>query len=803
MVRRVRFLLAFVGSVLVICSSAGAATLPTDFTDSLVVAVPTPTALAFTPDARLLITTQPGTLRVFAGGALLSQPALDLSGKLCSNSERGLLGVAVDPSFVSNRFIYLYYTFRKFSACSMNARDAPVNRVSRFMLADNDVVDPASEVVLIDNIPSPGGNHNGGDLKFGKDGYLYVSVGDGGCDYASNSGCAGSNDAPRDRNVLLGKVLRITSNGGIPPTNPYQGSDSARCNATGLTDPGKACQETFAWGLRNPFRLAFDPNASGTQFYINDVGQNTWEEIDAGAAGADYGWNVREGHCANGSTTDCGALPAGMTNPVFAYGRGDGCSSITGGAFIPSGAWPAPYGGSYLFSDYVCGKIFRLVSASDGTFTRADFVTGLGGSSAVTLLFGPDNGLYYTTYAEGGQIRRISLNSPSNSTPTAAVAASPTTGVAPLTVSFDGGESSDSDPGDTLTYVWSFGDGSATVETTNALTSHTYPVSGTYSASLRVRDSRGATSAPALAQIEVGALANTPPAATIVSPTADLRFHVGQALVLSATATDLEDGVVSDTALRWRVLLHHNTHTHPYLSPTSGNDVTIVAPAPEDLAATETSHLEIILEVTDSQGVTTTVRRQVFPHLVAVTFATNPAGLELTVNDVTMTSPFTLTSWEGYVLAVNASSPQSVGGASWVFWSWSDADLRSHTIVTPVSPATYTATFLAPPANVAAPTVLGVPRAGSILSAEVGEWAGSTPILYSFQWQRCDRAGRDCVDILDSRSASYELVDADVGFSVRVVVTGTNVVGFDNVPSEPTERVKHACGGPACGTPLP
>jgi glucose/arabinose dehydrogenase len=142
-----------------------------------------------------------------------------------------------------------------------------------------DIVDPTTEKVLIDNIPSPNGNHNAGDLSFGKDGYLYVSVGDGGCDYKGDSGCGGSNDASRDRDILLGKVLRITRDGQIPSTNPYTGTTSARCNLTGRTDPGKTCQETFAWGLRNPFRFAFDPNATGTRFFINDVGQNTCSKL--------------------------------------------------------------------------------------------------------------------------------------------------------------------------------------------------------------------------------------------------------------------------------------------------------------------------------------------------------------------------------------------------------------------------------------------------------------------------------------------------------------------------------------------
>ena len=160
--------------------------------------------------------------------------------------------------------------------------------------------------MLIDNIPSPAGNHNGGDVQFGKDGNLYVSVGDGGCDYAGNSGCAGLNDAARDEHVLVGKILRITPSGAIPADNPFTGSGTARCNASGATSAGMRCQETFAWGLRNPFRIALDPNAADTRFH-QDVGQGTWEETDLGAAGADYGWNLREGRCATGSTTNCGA----------------------------------------------------------------------------------------------------------------------------------------------------------------------------------------------------------------------------------------------------------------------------------------------------------------------------------------------------------------------------------------------------------------------------------------------------------------------------------------------------------------
>ena len=386
---------------------AAATALPPDFSDALVASVGSPTALAFTPDGRMLITTQTGLLRVYEG-TLLTTPALDISSRVCTESERGLLGIAVDPGFASNGFLYLYYTTDDPGDC--------VNRLSRFTMSGN-TVSPASESILIDNIPSQGGNHNGGDVHVGNDGHLYVAVGDGGCDYAPPHGCGGANDAARDMHALVGKILRITREGGIPDDNPFQG---VRCN-TGTASPGEVCREIYATGLRNPFRIAFDPNTTGTAFRINDVGQNTWEEIDVGTSGADYGWNVREGHCALGSTTDCGPPPVGMTNPIFDYRHIDGCAAITGGAFVPAGVWPSSYDGTYLFADFVCGAIFRL-DPSPGGYDRSEFATGLGSNSAVSMTFGPFGGtkaLYYTTYEGGGAVRRIAYGGAANRRPTA------------------------------------------------------------------------------------------------------------------------------------------------------------------------------------------------------------------------------------------------------------------------------------------------------------------------------------------------------------------------------------------------
>ena len=663
-----------------------AITLPPGFTDELVTSVLSPTALAFTPDGRMLITSQLGRLYVYQNGALVSPAALDLTltGSVCTNAERGLLGVAVDPAFATpgNNFIYVYYTHNVSGNCT--------NRVSRYTLSSLNIA--SGETVLIDKIPNPLGNHNGGDVQFGKDGYLYVSVGDGNCDYAGG-GCGGANDASRDQNVLLGKILRIARDGSIPPDNPFLGTGTGDCRFTGSTTAGNKCRETFAWGLRNPFRIAFDPNAAGTRFYINDVGEDTWEEIDLGTSGADYGWNVREGHCATGSTTNCGPPPVGMTNPIYDYSHSTGCSSVTGGAFVPQGVWPADYDGDYLFLDYVCGKIQRLQPIGP-SYVATDFVTGIGGGG-VHMRFGPrgtGQALYYTNYANSGQVRRIYFSA-ANGVPTAFMTASPTSGPAPLTVNFDGRGSSDPD-GDALTWLWTFGDGQSA--TTNVpTTSHPY-AAGNYTASLSVRDSRGATSAAVTVSIQSG---NTAPNPVISSPAAGATFVVGQTITLTGSATDAQDGTINPATLQWTVLRHHMTHTHPWFSGT-GNNLTFTAPAPEDLAATTNSYLEIYLTATDSGNLSATANRNMQPKTVAITLATAPAGLTLTVNGTTVTGPTTFTSWQGWRLDLVA--PTRV--PPYTFVSWSDGGAATHSVVTPATATTYTATYRK-----------GKNRAGSVL----------------------------------------------------------------------------------------
>jgi glucose/arabinose dehydrogenase len=661
-----------------------------------------PTAMAFLPDGRALVAQKSGLVRVVKDGALLPDAALDITAATCDDGERGLLGIAADPQFATNGYFYVYYTHIKdppaadpcsrVAAGSRAFSDSAFNRVSRFKLAGDAVDASVPEQALIDRVPSFNTNHNAGDIHFGRDGYLYVSIGDGGADYRDGGG-GGNNDAARQESTLLGKILRITADGGIPPGNPFVGADSDRCALTGRTLTAARCQETFAWGLRNPFRIAFDPNSAGTRFFINDVGQNLWEEIDEAASGADFGWNVREGFCANGASTGCrsapGAVVNGQTDPVHAYGRDVGFS-ITGGAFVPSGAWPLDYDGDYFFADFN-GKLFRL-EASGGSYTRTEFATGLSGPT--TLLFGPApdgrQALYYMEF-NGGRIGRIVATASANRSPNGAMQASPTSGALPLEVTFTSAGSADPD-GDALSYTWDFGDGSPPDTTSGATVLHTYTALGIYTATLTVRDNRGAADpTPATVQISAG---NARPVPQIDAPAPDFRYAAGQEVTLQGSAIDPEEGALPGERLSWQAILHHASHTHP-LREGTGATLTFTAPPPEDLAATQNSYIEVRLSATDAAGATSAEPAvlELRPRLVNVTFVTEPANLDLIVNGVELTRTTTLVSWEGYGLQVVApTQPDGKGG--WLrLVSWSNGGGPSQTIVTPAQATTYTATF--------------------------------------------------------------------------------------------------------------
>jgi len=333
-------------------------TLPTDFTEAIYASgLSAPTTMAFAPDGRLFVAQQAGLVRVIpaGGGSILSTPFVSLT--VNNSGERGVLGIAFDPNFASNQYVYIYYTV-----------NSPLhNRLSRFT-ANGNIAVAGSEQILADFDSLSATNHNGGAIHFGADGKLYVAVGDNAVSANAQS-----------LTTRHGKILRYNADGTIPTDNPFYDA------ATG------ANRAIWALGLRNPY--TFDVQPGTGKLLINDVGQGTWEEINEGAAGANYGWPATEGDFTQAN------FPS-FTRPRHAYNHANGQCAITGGAFYnPTTAlYPNDYTGDYFFADYCADWIKRYDPSSNAVF---DFGSSLAASAIVDLEIGADANLYVLSRGDG------------------------------------------------------------------------------------------------------------------------------------------------------------------------------------------------------------------------------------------------------------------------------------------------------------------------------------------------------------------------------------------------------------------
>lgn len=325
-------------------------------------------------DSRLFVVEQDGRIKIIKNGQVLATPFLDITARVGSGGERGLLSVAFHPSYATNGFFYVNFT------------DLAGNtRVERFTVSSNPDIANASSSKLILAVTQPFPNHNGGLSVFGPDGMLYIGLGDGG-----SGGDPQGNG--QKLSTLLGKILRIDVDHGdpyaIPSDNPFVGQSGAR-------------GEIWAYGLRNPWRFAFDK--PGGLLYVADVGQDRFEEVDvveSNAKGVDYGWNIMEGSTCF-VTTSCNQT--GLEMPALVYDHSNGECSITGG-YVYRGSIITDLIGHYLYSDYCAGflKSFRY---QNGRATEQRTYT-IGNIGSITS-FGQDaSGELYLT-SSNGKVYRI------------------------------------------------------------------------------------------------------------------------------------------------------------------------------------------------------------------------------------------------------------------------------------------------------------------------------------------------------------------------------------------------------------
>ena len=370
------------GLVLVVAALPAAAGNPVSgFIDTLVTGgLSEPTGIAFLPDATLLVTEKGGTLSHVVGNSLTPLVTIPV----CTGSEMGLLGVAVDPDFTNNGFIYLYRTKAGGGGCGTST--GRFNQVVRVTMSGGNVA-IGSLVELLTGIRTDGGNHDGGGLRIGPDGKLYVGVGDTGV--GDNQGGPGSSTNPyaQDLSELEGKVLRLNLDGTAPADNPFVGVVGARA-------------ELWAYGFRNPFRFGFDPMTG--RLWLGDVGDLTIEEVDVVIEGKNHSWPYCEGTLPNGC-----AQPGDIV-PVLTYphsGGGALGSTVIGGAFPP-----LAFGGlenQYFFADYVASTIYMApVNGPRDGLAGPPTVFDSNAGAPVDVIFGPDGAMYYVAIADG-EVRRV------------------------------------------------------------------------------------------------------------------------------------------------------------------------------------------------------------------------------------------------------------------------------------------------------------------------------------------------------------------------------------------------------------
>lgn len=626
--------------VFIVAGLAAADGLPAGFRrQPVVTGLSYPVAMAISPDGRIFVGERVGNLVVASGGQIrgvTTIPNVDYS-----VGESGLLGLACDPKFAENQLLYAFYS---------TARDGRgYNRVSRFTVV-GDQLDVSTETVIWEIPVEQVVAHFSGGLVFGTDGYLYISSGD-------------KWDAQRAQDLSNqdGKILRIGGDGSIPPDNPFVGV------------PGAAPQ-IWAYGFRNPFRFSIDRETG--HVYVGDVGLNTAEEVDRVSAGDNGGWPNMEGPICY--VDNC----SGYLHPIWWYfhGQPQYGQSVTMGPMYRGKAFPAAFRNCLYVGDFTGGKIRRLEMNKAGEVVEQTLFDEAC-PYPVDIQLGADGALYYVSLLSDeeqgtGGVYRIEFVSSDNAAPTVAASADPRRGLPPLIVQFSSAGTLDPDNGPKpLVYSWDFGDGQASSEPNPT---HTYAAPGVYRAVLVVSDGAIDTVSPTI-NIRVG----TPPEVTLASPADGHHFRAGETLMLRGDAVDAEDGVLPDSAFTWNIFIERpDNAVNLLLGPVSGaREVTFQVPS--EGRPLDESWYRVELTVRDSHGLTTVVRRDIFPAESDLEIRSEPAGIPVFLDGLPIATPGLFRAIADSRFTLTAQPTFEIGDAVYEFVGWHDGSTGPLVVIAP------------------------------------------------------------------------------------------------------------------------
>ena len=620
-------------------SRALLAVVPTGFTETEIASqLSSPTAMQIAPDGRIFVGQQNGVIRLINDAGLVPTPVGNVNAD--GSGERGLQGMAIDPNFAQNGYLYIYYT---------RAVPASHNVVSRITIVGDQML-PGSEQILFEmpNLSTVGNPiwHMGGSIEVTADGYIFFAVGD-----HQQSNLAQQMNSP------FGKLMRIRTDGSIPTDNPFYNT------TTGIQ------RAIWGLGLRNPFTGAVQPETG--RYFLDDVGAGSWEEVNEASRGANFGWPTTEGFFNQASFPN-------FTNPVHAYSHANGCA-ITGGTFYPQNSiqYPEQYEGKYFFSEFCSGQI-RVIDPNNGAASTV-FVSGINFPMGIET--GPDGSLFYIERGAGaggadgtnrGSIHKVAYVD----------RVAPFVAQHPRNLLVSVGQTAEfsvsASGTNPLTYQWQRAEvGGEFVDIPGATTSALQLANAALSDSadrfrVIVTNNIGvATSNEAVLTVTT----DTPPTASITLPTGLLKYNAGDTLHFEGLGTDVEDGALAATQLTWQIDFHHHEHSHPFYPPTSGvsmGDVVIPTTGETDPDV----FYRVSLKATDSIGLTNSTFVDVHPNLGHISLNSNIPSVKINLDGQPKTVPFEVDGVVNILRTVEAPSFVQSGGQAFEFDRWENGETQ-------------------------------------------------------------------------------------------------------------------------------